>query len=134
MKYEKYAKPLLRIGLSLVFLYFGFQQVLSPDDWAGFVPKYALVFNLTANNLVMLNAVMELTLVLFLIIGLYTRFSSIVLSLHLLGVAFSVGFNPIGIRDFGLAIATFVIFLNGLDNYCYDHLYNKGHIDKKIKE
>ena len=81
MKYDKYAKPLLRIGLSLVFLYFGFMQISSPDEWAGFVPSYALVFNLTANNFVIMNAIMELTLSLFLILGLYTRFSSLILSI-----------------------------------------------------
>lgn len=133
MKYNIYAKPLLRIGLSLVFLYFGIMQISSPDDWASFVPDFmTLVPNITANNLVIMNAIMELTLGLFLILGLYTRFSSLILSLHLFGIAFSIGFNPLGVRDIGLAIATLSIFLNGADNYCLDHLFNKKRINREV--
>ncbi len=135
MRYEKYAKTVLRIAMSLVFLYFGIMQISNPDEWASFVPEsLTKIPNLTANNLVMFNAIMELTLGLFLIIGLYTKFSSIILSLHLFGIAASIGFNPVGIRDFGLAIATLVIFLNGADNYSLDYLYKKKDLVKDVKK
>ena len=39
MKREELAKPVLRIALALVFLYFGFSQVINPDAWVGFVPE-----------------------------------------------------------------------------------------------
>jgi uncharacterized membrane protein YphA (DoxX/SURF4 family) len=119
-KIEKFAIPVLCVTMGLVFLYFGFQQIYSPDNWATFVPDFLSIGAMTLNNWVMLNGVLELTLGLFLIMGLYTRFSALILSLHLLFIAFSIGFNPLGVRDFGLAIATFVIFLSGAHPYGID--------------
>lgn len=126
VKYEKYAKPLLRISLSLVFLYFGYQQITSPENWISFVPSYALIFGISAEKLVLFNSILELGLGSLLLIGLYTQFVSLILSLHLFGIAFSIGFNPLGIRDFGLAFAMFSVFLNGIDEYCLDKKYLKS--------
>jgi len=124
MELEKYSKPILRIIMSLVFLYFGFNQMYSPDNWTGFVPKIIVdISPFTANNLVMMNALLELSLGIFLLLGLYTRFSALILSLHLFGITTSLGFTPLGIRDFGLAFATLVVFLNGKDEYCIDNKF-----------
>jgi len=127
---EKLSAPILRISLSLVFLYFGFQQVYSPDNWISFVPEFVTGFGLSVNNIVMVNGIMELILGIFMLIGLYTRFASFILSVHLLGIAVSVGFVPTGVKDFGLALATFVVFLNGADKYTLD----KKMIKKKHEE
>lgn len=97
--------------MALVFLYFGFQQVYAPDNWTVFVPSFLTSVALTSANIVVFNGILELTLGTFLLIGLYTRFSALVLSLHLLGITLSIGFTPLGVRDFGLAAATFALFL-----------------------
>ncbi|PIN89522.1 hypothetical protein COU57_06010 [Candidatus Pacearchaeota archaeon CG10_big_fil_rev_8_21_14_0_10_32_14] len=124
MRYEKYSKPILRISMALVFLYFGFSQMTSPDNWTGFVPqKIVDLTPFTATNIVMMNSVLELCLGLFLILGLYTRFSALILSLHLFGITTSLGFTHLGVRDFGLAFATLVVFLNGKDDYCMDNKF-----------
>lgn len=119
---EKYNKLTLRLGISLVFLYFGFQQVYNPDKWISFVPSFFEGGFLSANNFVVLNGIVELTLGLFLIIGLYVRFSSFILALHLFGIAFSIGLTPTGVRDFGLAVATTVLFLYGPDRFSLDYI------------
>jgi len=126
MSKNKYAKPLLRITLALIYLYFGYSQISSPDTWSSFVPEFLTSTFIIANNIVIMNAILELTLGTFLLIGLYTRFSSLVLSLHLFVISFSIGFLPTGIRDFGLAIATLVIFLNGPDEYTLDKKSKKS--------
>ncbi len=120
---KDFAPVILRISMALVFLYFGFSQTIAPDDWVSFVPEFAVPSFMTANNLVMLNALFEITLGFFMISGLYTRFSSLLLSLHLFGITLSIGLNPIGIRDFGLAFATLVVYFNGSDKYCLDNKY-----------
>ena len=125
---------ILRIALSLVFLYFGFQQIISPDDWIGFVPEFATGFGLSANNLVIMNAILEISLGIFLIIGLYTRFSALILSLHLFGIAFSIGLNPLGVRDLGLAVATLVVFINGPDKFTIDARVNRKNQEKKEED
>lgn len=117
---------LLRVVLSLVFLYFGFQQVLHPGDWTGFVPGFLSFQNITPNNIVMINGIVELSLGVFLLVGLYTKFSAIILSLHLFGIVFSMGLSPLSVRDLGLAVATLVVFLNGADRYCVDYKFVKN--------
>ena len=117
---EKYSKPVLRIAMSLVFLYFGFQEITSPLEWSGYVPNFVIDLGINAVNFVMFNSILELSLGILMILGIYTRVVSFILSLHLFGIAFSLGFNDLGIRDFGLAFATLVVFLNGADEFCLD--------------
>lgn len=57
-------------------------------------------------------------------IGKFTQFSSLLLSLHLLGITFTIGYNDVGIRDLGLTLATFAVFLNGSDRWCLDQRKN----------
>ena len=122
---KKYAKPFLRISISLLYLYFAIQQLLFTSNWTAFVPQFVLATGISANTFVLLNAGLELLLGIMLILGLYTRISSVILSLHLIGIAISIGFNPLGIRDLTIALATFAIFLNGPDELC---------LDKRMKE
>jgi uncharacterized membrane protein YphA (DoxX/SURF4 family) len=122
---QKYSKPILRIALSLVFLYFGYQQITNPDAWTNFIPSAILFFGISAKTLVLTNAFLELGFGTLLLIGLYTRVASFILAMHLFGIAFSIGFNPLGMRDFGLAFATLVIFFNGIDWLCIDKKLEK---------
>lgn len=125
MANKELPKVLLRIVLSLVFLYFGTSQIISPDKWVGFVPNFLNGSILSANNLVVFNGILEITLGIFLLIGLYVKFASIILAIHLFFITLSLGFSPLGIRDFGLAFATFVVFLNGADKCSLDKKFIK---------
>lgn len=116
----------LRIGLGLVFLYFSFQQMTNPAQWASYVPQGVTFSWLSANNLVMFNSVLELCLGTFIIIGLYTRISAFILGLHLLFISFSIGYNPVGVRDFGLAIATLALCMNHYDKCSLDSYFEKS--------
>jgi len=111
---------MLRIALSLVFFYFGFQQISNSDVWTGFIPQFVQRFFPNANNIVVFNGILELTFGTFLMLGLYTRFTSLILSAHLILISLSIGLSPIGVRDFGLAFATLVPFLYGPDKYTLD--------------
>jgi len=122
---ERYGKPLLRIALSLVFLYFGFQQITSPDAWVGFVPGFLVTFGIAAKTIIFMNALLELSLGTLMLLGLFTRFSALILALHLFGIAASLGFNDLGARDFGLACATLAVFLFGSDFLCLDQKFKK---------
>lgn len=124
MELERYAKPLLRISLAFVFLYFGIQQIINVENWISFVPSFALLSGVSVNNLILVNAFLELGLGGLLLLGLYTRISSLILSINLFLIAFSIGFNPLGIRDFGLAFATLAVFLNGHDKFCLENKFS----------
>jgi len=118
---SEYSKIILRVGLSLVFLWFGFSQLIDAESWTVFVPEVALNFGLSAGNIVFLNGMAEVVLGLLLILGIFTRASALILSLHLFGISFGLGYNAIMIRDLGLAIATFSVFLSGRDKWCLDN-------------
>lgn len=113
----EYGKIILRISLALVFLWFGISQISSPSDWVSFVPDYLAS---SSRAIVLANGFFESILGVMLLLGLYTRFSSIVLSAHLFIIALSMGFTAIAVRDFGLALATLSIFFLGADKFCLD--------------
>ena len=123
--YEKYAKPILRIGLAIVFLYFGISQLLDPEAWLVWLPSFAQNLPIEATTLILLNGISEVILGTLLLLGLLTRIVSFLLFIHILGITISVGLTPVGVRDFGLTIATLVIFLNGKDDYCLDNKFRK---------
>jgi len=119
-KYKGYAPILLRITVSLVFLWFGLNQLFNASNWLGWLPSFAYSLPIKPIYLILFNGAFETVFGILLIVGLFTRLSSLLLSLHLLGIAFSLGYNDVAIRDFGLALATLSIFLNGHDKCCLD--------------
>ncbi len=113
---SKYAPVITRYGMSLVFLWFGFTQVMGPESWTSLIPEFITnITHLSALTFVYLNGGIEIVLGILLIIGIYTRISALILALHLLFITIDVGYNAIGIRDFGLTLATLSIFFNGPD-------------------
>jgi uncharacterized membrane protein YphA (DoxX/SURF4 family) len=116
---ETYAPAVLRIGMAAVILWFSAQQFLHTQEWTAYVPDSAVAMtHLSAVSLVYFNAVFELVFGVMLLIGWQTRIAAILLSLHLLDIMYVVGYGEIGVRDFGLAVATFVVFMNGPDILC----------------
>ncbi len=114
-----YAPAVLRYALSLVILWFGLQQVMHPADWTAYVPdSVTTMLHVSALSLVMFNAAFELLFGTLLILGIQTRWVALLLALHLLDIMYTVGYGEIGVRDFGLAIATFSIFMYGSDVLC----------------
>ncbi len=116
---EFWGPIILRFGMAAVILWFGWQQALHAEQWAAYVPDSAVALTgFNALGLVYLNAVFEAVFGLLLLFGLQTRLVSFLLSAHLFGIVWTVGYGEIGVRDFGLAIATLVVFINGPDAFC----------------
>jgi uncharacterized membrane protein YphA (DoxX/SURF4 family) len=64
---------------------------------------------------VKLNGIFEIVMGTLLLVGWQVRWVALLLSLHLFGIMYTVGYNEIGVRDFGLAVALFSIFMHGSD-------------------
>jgi|SRR3989344_1600970 len=126
MKFEKlskYSPIVLRTGVAIVFLWFGFSQLKSPGNWIKLIPDYATsLTQLSVISLVYINLIFELIFATLLLLGLFTRTTSLLLTLHLLHITTALGYGPVAVRDFSLAIATFAIFLHGADEFCIDKL------------
>ena len=121
MKLEDYSPIILRIGISLVFLWFGLTNIFTPDNLVVYLPEFAFSLSIQPTTIMLINGIFETIFGFLLLIGLFTRTSSFLLTIHLLIIALSLGYNDITIRDLGLAIATFAIFIHGKDKWCLDN-------------
>lgn len=104
-------KIILRIGLSIVFLYFSFNQFIVPEKWLNFLPNFLLNLNLGI-YVIYLNAIIDLLIGSFFLFGFFIKFVSILAFFHLLIIIFvGLGINsPSGIRDLGLAFSSLSLF------------------------
>ncbi|MBX4196667.1 DoxX family protein [Candidatus Pacearchaeota archaeon] len=115
---KKYAPIILRVGISLVFLWFGSQQLLHASDWTTYLPGWVNSLPLQPTTFVLANGIFEIIFGLMLILGLFTRFTAALLAIHMLGIVSSIGYNDVAIRDFGLFMACVAIFFYGPDEWC----------------
>ena len=111
---------LTRISLALVFLYFGISQLTSPEQFVGWLPAEATLFPFSDTTLIILNGGLELFAGILLLLGLFSRLAALILGLHLLAITISIGYTEIGVRDFGLAIATIALSLTGPGAFAID--------------
>jgi uncharacterized membrane protein YphA (DoxX/SURF4 family) len=111
---EEIGVYILRLGLATVFLYFGISQILDQSKWIYFVPDRFLNFYINEvlkSKLVFINGIFDTLIALSLISGLFIRIFSILGFIHLISITiFSLGFEPSGIRDLGLAFAMLSLF------------------------
>jgi uncharacterized membrane protein YphA (DoxX/SURF4 family) len=116
---ERYAASVLRYGLAAVILWFSLEQFLHNSLWTAYIPPSIVVMTgISAAILVFFNAVFELVFGIALVLGWQTRIVALLLALHLFDIMYVVGYGEIGARDFGLAVATLAIFMNGSDPLC----------------
>jgi uncharacterized membrane protein YphA (DoxX/SURF4 family) len=122
---QSFAPSLLRISIALVFLWFGLNQLLNSSAWLAWLPSWMSSLSLLPTTIILLNGLFETVLGLLLLMGFLVRPVALLLSLHLFGIVFSIGYNDIAVRDVGLALATFVVFLQGDDFWCLSRVIKK---------
>ena len=123
-KYKDYAPYIVRIGISLVLLWFGLNQIFDTESWLSWLPQWTFSLPIEPTTIIILNGIFETIFGTLLLLGLVTRFAAIVMAAHLIIITFSIGYNEVAVRDFGLSLAAFSIFLYGPDRLS---------LDKKIK-
>ena len=116
---EYYAATILRYGVSAVILWFSLQQFIHNGQYIGFIPdSIVAITHISANILVFFNALFELVFGIALVFGWQTRIVALLLALHMFDIMWVVGYGDIGVRDFGIAVAILVVFMNGTDPFC----------------
>ena|SRR3990167_2945442 len=116
---------ILRLGLSVVFLWFGFSQLLDGISWVAWVPEWAVsLTHLPPVFIVLANGLFEVVFGTLLAMGLWVRYVALILALHLAVITFDIGLNEIGVRDFGLTMAVIALALleNGKNFFRGTHL------------
>jgi len=113
--------------MSLVVLWFGISQVTDAPSWLAFLPDWTASLPVSQTSIIYFNGTFEIVFGALLLFGFYTRFVALVLALHLFDIAYTVGYDAIGVRDFGLALSTLVVFMQGSDPFSIDERFrNKG--------
>ncbi len=101
---------ILRLGLAAVYLWFGFSQLFDSVNWVGWVPTWAVDFlNIPPAMIVLLNGSLEVILGSMLAVGILVRPVAFLLTAHLALITYEIGFSAIGVRDFGLTMATLAL-------------------------
>ena len=112
MQNERIGLMVLRLGLAIVFLWFGFSQLLDGINWVSWVPEWAVnLLHIPPAMIVLANGLFEVIAGALLALNIWTRWVALVLALHLLVITIEIGATAIGVRDFGLTAATFALSL-----------------------
>jgi uncharacterized membrane protein YphA (DoxX/SURF4 family) len=119
----KEAAPIVvRVGLSLVFLWFAWQQFAQVEMWTRLIPASVVEMSgLSAATIVHFNAAFEVVFGLSLLLGFFVRTSALLLALHLLSIVLNLGYNAVAVRDIGLMLAMMAVFLYGMDRWSLDY-------------
>ncbi|MBI2102804.1 DoxX family protein [Candidatus Woesearchaeota archaeon] len=136
-RYQQYAPFITRIGIGVVFFWFGMIQIFNGQTFLGYLPGFTKLIPLQPLTIIFLNGLFDTTVGLFLLAGFLTRLTSFVATLHLLFVIIGLGYNDIAIRDLGLLIICISIFCNGPDRWSFDAQYLhplKHHVKRHIRE
>lgn len=118
---KKFSPALLRVGLTMVFIWFGSNQLLNQAMWVGLIPKSLITLTgISAATFVTLNGIFEIVMVVLLAFGIGIRIVATLLFLHLITIIGDLGLNAIGIRDVGLMFAMLSVAFHGADDYSFD--------------
>ena len=108
---------ILRLGLATVFLWFGFSQLVDGINWVNIVPDWAVqLFHLPPAIIVLGNGLFEVIFGTLLAIGIRVRHVAFALALHLVPIIVTLGVSSMGVRDFGLCMATIALGLLTKEN------------------
>ncbi len=129
--YKECAPVIVRFAVCFVFLWFGINQLANPGSFLGYVPAWffsggPLHFsNLSPEFLISMNGLLETVFGALLLLGIFTRLSAFALAVHIFVIALGLGYNDVAIRDVGISIATFSVFVNGPDKFCLDNRFRE---------
>ncbi len=114
----------LRLGLGLVLIWFGVSEILDPVTWSAYVPSLVEpLLPVPVTTFVMVNGGLEIILGGFLILGFYLQLTSIIVALHMFFIVLGVGYNEIGVRDFGLFMAAVALAVSEDLRYTLDSYF-----------
>ena len=139
---RKYSVSIVRFGLAFVLLWFGINQLVNQESFLGYVPQWLyphdaqmqhehpmqFMHNIpvpSVHVVLMTNAIFETIVGLLLLLGLYTRIAAFIAALHLLVIAFFLGYNDIAIRDVGLTLMAASLVFSGAGPLSIDNRKNK---------
>ena len=114
---KEYGTVILRIGLAVVFLWFGIDKFIHVQNWIGWIPDWMVsIIPLSLATFMYFQGFIETLVGLALLIGFRVRTASFFAALAILGVLASLigtGQTEILLRDLGLLAASISLVFTG---------------------
>ena len=100
---------LLRVGVSVVFLYAGISSLSNPQDWIGFVPQWISIF-VAKETFLFMHGITDLLIGVWLLSNFKSFWAGLIASLGLIAII-SVNFTQLEIifRDVAILFASLAI-------------------------
>ncbi len=125
-QHSHYGTLVARIGIGLVFLWFGVDKFIHVTNWIGWIPDWmARIIPISLIYFMYLQGAIEAIIGILMIVGYKVRFASLVAVITLFGVEIAMigtGQTEMMLRDGGLLAASLSLFFTGsnclsIDNY-----------------
>lgn len=103
----RYSNVFLRLGLAVVFIWFGVDKFLNPQYWlSAWIPQGALTiaskFGLGGTDIVYSSGVLELLVGASVLSNIFIKIFSVLALIFLATVLFAFGISEVLVRDIGL--------------------------------
>ena len=122
IKNKDYSVFIIRIGLALVLLWFGIDEIRNPENWFSYFPQALIpLLPFDLNLFFILNGIFEVVVGSLLLIGFKTRIVAFIAALHLLSITLSLGYNDVAIRDLGLMLMAVSLIFSGAGRFSLDN-------------
>lgn len=108
IKMQIWGFRILRIGLALVFVWFGSQQLMDPSGWTRLVPDFVESV-ISKDKFIIANGLFDLIGGILLLLNVWVRWVAVLLAVHLFSIAINFGFSGNGVRDLGLGMASLAL-------------------------
>ncbi len=112
----KYSNLMIRMGLTVVFLWFGIDKMFNPQHWLGAWTPPGLItsitkFGLNGVQLIYTFGIFEILIALSLASNVFSKLFSTLAIIFLIAILVMSGFNETTIKDIGLIGALLAIIL-----------------------
>lgn len=127
--HKHYSTLIVRVGIAVVFLWFGIDKFFNVANWIGWIPNWmSVLIPISLDSFMYTQGVIETIAGLLMLVGYQTRLASLISVLTLFGVEISLvgtGQTELMLRDAGLLAASLSLFLTGSDCLSIDCWLNQ---------
>lgn len=97
------AYHILRVSMAITFLWIGILIFKDPEAWGSFLQPWAQNFLLLPlKQAMIMTAVLDIVIGIFLLIDVLTWLAALVAGVHLVVILVTVGIDAVTVRDIGL--------------------------------
>ena len=122
---KKYVPFFLRVGLGLIFLWIGLQEIFHPRNWMRYIPAW-LHTTTGIDVFLYILGLINFIIGILILIGMFTRISTFIACLQLFGVIVTVGYGAIAVRDFGLLMMAISLLILGPGKFSVDYYIERS--------